>query len=100
MASEEVFVPAGPARISHVSHVFATELLGVKVVTKLYGPMSPKRLETETLAHKHRLEQLQPVEKMTAAEEYQRFKDEERAEKESRRSGNRDRDLTEDDFED
>jgi len=93
MAKEAVFVGFQP------SWVFASELNGVKVVTKLFGPSSPERLVKEAAAHKHRLEQLQPVAKMTPAEEYQRFKEEERAEKEGRRSG-RDRDVTEDDFED
>lgn len=42
------------------SHVFVTQKGPVKLVTKLYGAITPDRIERETKTAQYRVDQLQP----------------------------------------
>lgn len=95
MAEKFQYTPQEPTMILNTTQGSVT------LLTKLYGEMTPARLEKEKALHKHRLEQLQPPVKLTPAEEYRKFKAEEREARTSRRMrGDFDtEDFGEDDFE-
>lgn len=68
------------------SYVLTAEKNGIKVKSTLHGSITPERIATAKQELAHRLEQLQPIVKMTDAEELRRMQREDRGRREENES--------------
>lgn len=78
------------------TQVLRTEKNNIKLVTKLYGELTPERLAEEKRIHAHRHEQLQPYIKPAGDDPLRGFLSEDNAERRSRRRNFRN--VDEDEF--